>query len=197
MKLLRILLLATVSIAICRADPLQGTNAVANIPTLFASTGDSNLVEAADARVFTTINSDLLDFDYQKKIATFEGNVIAVDPQLKLSCRKMVVTFGDKNSEVSKVEAYDDVHMYHEGKEGIGEKAVFTREKGIVILSGGKARLRDEKGNWVSSRGDGIIYDIHTKEMKVDKPTLELVPSSSPATTPKPDPQTPRPPAKP
>ncbi len=133
-----------------------------------------------------------VNFDYQKKVATFEGNVNAIDPQLKLNCKNMVVYFADKNNEVTKIEAFDDVHMYHEGKEAIGDKAVFTRDKGILIISGNKAKLRDEKGNWIASGGDGIIYNINTKQMKVDKPTLELIPSTTSSAT-----QSPAPSAKP
>ncbi len=123
----------------------------------------------------TRICSNLLDFDYStNRIASFEGKVVAVDPQLTLCCKTMKVFFADKNNEVLRVEAFADVHMFHEGKEGIGEKAVFTRETGLVMLMGSGPMLRDEKGNWMRSRGDGIIYDIGKKTMRVDKPTLEI-----------------------
>lgn len=116
-----------------------------------------------------------MDYDYgTNRIATFEGNVVAVDPQLTLRCKTLKVFFADKNNEVLRVEAYSDVHLLHEGKEGIGEKAVFTRETGLIVLSGPKPVLRDEKGNWLSSRGDGIIYNVNTKRMHVDKPQMEM-----------------------
>ncbi len=126
---------------------------------------------------FTTIDSDLGDINYEKRIATFEGNVIAIDPQLKLTCAKMIVYLDSKSDEVAKIDAIGNVHMYHQGKEAIGEKARFTRETGIIVLTGTKPKLKDEKGNWIVSRGEGIIYDLHTKQMRVDKPTMELQPS--------------------
>ncbi|MBI4026296.1 MAG: hypothetical protein HY360_15030 [Verrucomicrobia bacterium] len=142
--------------------PAQGTPATANLP----------------GKPFSTINSDLLNFDYEKRIATFEGNVVAVDPQLTLKCKTMKVFFSAKNSEVIRVEAIGDVHMFNEGKEAIGDKAIFTRETGVIVLSGSNCRLRDEKGNWIKSRGSGIIYNIHTKQMKVDKPEMVVQPST-------------------
>jgi len=189
MKALATLLLTLAPVAwiVWAAEPTApSTNSVAVVPVTASTNAAASAgtqVESTDTKLFTTINSDLLDFDYQKKVATFEGNVNAIDPQLKLNCKKMVVYFADKNNEVVKVEAFDDVHLYHEGKEATGDKAVFTRDKGIVIISGNKARLRDEKGNWIASGGDGIIYNINTKQMKVDKPTLELIPSSTSSVT--------------
>ena len=135
-------------------------------------------VSTAD-KPFSSIDADNGDYDYEKRVAIFEGHVIAVDPQLKLICGKMVVSFDEKSNEVLRVEAFSDVHMFNEGKEAIGEKAVFTRETGIIVLSGTNARLRDEKGSWVESRGAGIIYNINTKQMKVDKPRLMILPGGS------------------
>ena len=124
----------------------------------------------------TTITSNLLNFDYEKRVATFEENVVAVDPQLTVKCKKMVVYFSDKNSEVVRIEGSGDVHLLHEGKEAVGEKSVFTRETGIVVLTEGTPRLMDEKGNWV--KGSSIIYNTQTRIMKVEKPRLEFLPSS-------------------
>jgi lipopolysaccharide transport protein LptA len=126
------------------------------------------------ARPFTTINSDSLSFDYEKKVAVFEGNVVAIDPQLTLRCRVMKIFFAENSQDVARVEAYEDVHMLQDRKEGVGQKAVFTKETGIIVLSEGQPKLRDEKGNWILSRGSGIIYNINTKQMNVDKPTLEF-----------------------
>lgn len=142
----------------------------------------SDHVAATDSSLptkpFTIINSDTLDFDYEKHIATFEGNVVAIDPKLTLKCKMMKVFFGKKDGDVVRVEAYSDVHMFHEGKEGVGDKAVFTKETGLIVLAGTKPKLKDEKGSWILSRGDGIIYNVHTKQMHVDKPTLEIQSSS-------------------
>lgn len=122
----------------------------------------------------STIHSDTLTYDYNKRFATFEGNVVAVDPQLKLTCNTMDVLFDGGNNEVARVDAFGSVHMYHEDKEATGEKARFTRQSNIIVLSGNRPRLRDEKGNWIVSKGDGIVYNLLTKQMKVDKPTLEF-----------------------
>jgi lipopolysaccharide export system protein LptA len=137
---------------------------------------DSTLNEsdAAHSNLFTKITSDLLDFDYGKLSAVFEKNVVSVHPQLTLKCNMMKVFFEGKNFDVIRVEAYNDVHLFQNDKEAVGDKAVFTKETGMVLLSGTKSKLKDEKGNWVISRGDGITYDTNSKQMKVDKPSMEV-----------------------
>lgn len=127
------------------------------------------------AKLFTKITSDLLTFDYgTNHVAAFKGRVVAVDPKLTLWCDTMNVYFAERNHEVLRVDAFTDVHLRHEGKDGYGEKAVFTRDSGLLILSGAKAMLRDEKGNWITSRGDGIICDINKKVLRVDRPKTVL-----------------------
>lgn len=133
---------------------------------------------------FTRITADMLNFDYEKHVAIFEGNVVAVDPQLTVRCRKMVVFFSEKGSEVVRIECFTEVRMKQVTKEAFGEKAVFTRETGNIVLSEGKPRLLDENGNWIVSRGEGIIYNINTKIMRVDKPEMEVQSSGGSALTP-------------
>jgi lipopolysaccharide export system protein LptA len=142
------------------ARPSEGGGAGANLP---------------GGKPFTRITADMLNFDYgTNRVAIFEGNVVAVDPQLTLWCRTMVVFFSEKGSEVSRIEAASDVRMKQQSKEAFGDKAVFTRDSGNIVLTGARPRLLDENGNWIVSRGEGIIYNIHTKIMRVDKPELEV-----------------------
>lgn len=149
------------------SPPRQG----APLPTPREETSSSTPLST---KPFTKINSDLLNFDYEKHIAIFEGNVVAVDPKLTLKCNKMVVYFAEKRSEVLSVVATGNVRMYQEGKEAYGDKGVFTRETDLIVLSGTRPKLKDEKGNWIVSRGEGIIYNVRTKQMTVDHPEMEV-----------------------
>lgn len=173
---------------ICVLLPLGGgsvlgggatTGVISAAPVGSAGRSSGAPVAAATAPVkpFTTITADLLDSDYDKRVAIFEGNVVAVDPKLTLKCKTMKVFFGEKGGEVIRVEAFHDVRMFHEGREGVGDKAVFTRETGLIVLTGTRPKLKDEKGNWILSQGEGIIYNPGTKKMHVDKPLLEFQPS--------------------
>jgi lipopolysaccharide transport protein LptA len=148
-----------------QAEP---TNSIAT------SSEPANTTKAKD----TTITSDGLEFDYKKKIGTFEGNVIAIDPQMTLKCKKMLVYFGDNNNEVVRLEAFHDVHLYQGSEEATGDKAVFTRDTGIVVISGTKPKLRNKDGMTLVSMGEGIIYNVHTKVLKADKASMEI-PSKS------------------
>lgn len=139
----------------------------------------SSTTVSSPPKPFTKINSDNLNFDYEKKVAVFDGNVFAVDPQLTLRCKTMKVFFADKSNDVIRVEAYGDVHMLQDSKEGMGEKAVFTKDTGMIVISGGVPTLLDEKGNRVISRGTGIYYNVNTKKMEADKATVEFKTSES------------------
>jgi len=128
----------------------------------------------------TTIDADVMNLNYidhEKRVVTFEGNVVAVDPQLTLKCDRMVVYF-DKSDEATRVEAYDHVQLSQQGKTGTGDKAIFEKATGTIVLSGIKPTLTDEKGNKIVSNGSGIIYNIRTREMKVDKPSMDVRTSS-------------------
>jgi lipopolysaccharide transport protein LptA len=124
-------------------------------------------------KIFSTIDSDSLNFDYNKNIAHFEGHVVAIDPQLKITCDKMIVYFTEKRKQVQRVEVFGNVHLFNEGKEGTAEKGVFTRDTGLITLTGDTPSLTDEKRNRVKSRGEGIVYNIISKQLHVDKPTVE------------------------
>ncbi len=138
---------------------------------------------------FTRITADMLNFDYgTNRVAIFEGNVIAVDPQLTLWCRKMVVFFNEKGSEVARIEATQDVKMKQVNKEAFGDKAVYTRATANIVLTGNRPRLLDENGNWIVSRGEGILYNVNTKIMRVDKPEMEVQSSDGGALAPVPKP---------
>ncbi len=140
-----------------------------------------------DGKPFTRITADMLNFDYgTNRVAIFEGNVVAVDPQLTLWCRKMVVFFSEKGSEVARIEATQDVKMKQVNKEAFGDKAVYTRATANIVLTGNRPRLLDENGNWIVSRGEGILYNVNTKIMRVDKPEMEVQSSEGGALAPKP-----------
>lgn len=143
--------------------------ASAEVENLFTSGGD------AAKKPRSTIEADYLNFDYEKKVAVFEGNVHVLDAQLELFCNRMIMYLHEKNNEVIRVEAFGNVHILQQGKEAFSEKAVYTRETGLIVLTEGKPKMKDEKGNWIE--GASIIYNTQTKIMKVEKPKLNFSPS--------------------
>ncbi|MDD2710271.1 MAG: LptA/OstA family protein [Verrucomicrobiae bacterium] len=121
----------------------------------------------------SVIEADYGSFDYGAKSnrhAIFEGNVHVLDPQMEMNCRKMLVFFASEKNEVIRVEAFGSVHIVQQGKEAFSEKAVYTRESGIIVLTEGRPKMKDDKGNWIEGRS--IIYDTTNRMMKVEKPTI-------------------------
>ena len=161
-------LLAFLFIALLISLRAESTNSVVT------SSQPANTTKAKD----TTITSDGLEFDYKKKIGTFEGNVVAIDPQMTLKCKKMLVYFSENNNEVVRLEAYDDVHLYQGSEEATGDKAIFTRDTGNIVISGKKPKLRNKDGMTLISMGEGIIDNVHTKVLKADKASMEIPPKS-------------------
>jgi|GEM_PF-1170415 len=49
----------------------------------------------------TTINSDMMDIDFQNNLTVFNGNVFVDDPQLTIKCDKMMIYLRDKTSDKS------------------------------------------------------------------------------------------------
>jgi lipopolysaccharide transport protein LptA len=166
--------------------------ASAEVENLFKSDGTADGAK----KPRSTIEADYLNFDYDTKIGTFEGNVHVLDAQLELFCKRMIMFLDKKNNEVIRVEAYNNVHILQQGKEAFSEKAVYTRETGLIVLTEGTPKMKDEKGNWIE--GASIIYNTQTKIMKVDKPKLNFTTSGGnimgPATT-SPTPSSTTPPA--
>ena len=83
----------------------------------------------------TVISSDKLTFDYKKKYALFEGNVVVTDPQLKLLADKMTVTFDDE-SKVKNIRAEGNVVMITDDKKSRSDTATYDVFSGEIVLEG-------------------------------------------------------------
>lgn len=81
----------------------------------------------------TVITSDKLTFDYEKRFALFEDNVVVTDPELKLTCETMTVRFGEDN-EVDTIIARNDVHIWQEDKLALSGLATYDVKTGKIVL---------------------------------------------------------------
>ncbi len=90
---------------------------------------------AEGAAVTTEITSDRLVFDYKKKLAVFEDNVVVADPRLRLTARRLTVTF-DENSNVETILAEGQVVITQEDKLATAEKAIYEVATGQIVLEG-------------------------------------------------------------
>ena len=87
-----------------------------------------------DSDQVTVITSEKLTFDYKQKFALFEDDVVAVDPQMKLTCNKLVVWF-DKDGEAKVIKAEGNVRMAQDDKVAESGEAVYDLRKRKVVLT--------------------------------------------------------------
>lgn len=62
-------------------------------------------------------------FDNNAGLATFTGKVLVVDPQMRLTCDKLVVTLRKDRKGMQFAEAFGNVVIVHDGEEKDGKKS--------------------------------------------------------------------------
>ena len=97
-----------------------------------ASFGQEKAI-SEDATDVTVITSDKLTFDYIKQYAFFEGNVIVVDPQMKIYSDTMMVKFDDSNK-ARNIKAEGNVVIIQDDKRAKSDIAEYKVDTGEIIL---------------------------------------------------------------
>jgi lipopolysaccharide export system protein LptA len=91
------------------------------------------------------IKSDSLEFDHQRKMVTFSGNVDANRDDWNILCQKMVVYYGEKSKEssqkesmkIEKIVAKGDVRMSRQsGGLATAQEATYYWDEERVVLTG-------------------------------------------------------------
>lgn len=149
LKLLRALLtgLAVLSVALLAVAFIAG-NAHAQAPsTSLAKNFQANSGKPID------IQSDMLEVNDNKKIATFRGSVIAIQGGFKLRSNELVVLYSTSapqgtrpvqvasstagNGEIRQIQAKGNVVITTEdNQQATGELAIFQVQKQLVLLTG-------------------------------------------------------------
>ncbi|MGI6087544.1 MAG: LptA/OstA family protein [Kiritimatiellia bacterium] len=82
----------------------------------------------------TVITSRSLNFEHKKREAVFDGNVLVVDPQLRIKSDRLTVIFTEDN-QVQKLIAEGRVQIEQEQLAASGGRAVYDVAAGKVVLS--------------------------------------------------------------
>lgn len=125
---------------------------------------------APEATNKTTITSDRLTYDYKRSIAVFEGNVVATDPQMRMSADKLTVIF-DKTNDVKSITAVGHVTMKTEDKTANCEKAVYVAKTGEILMTG-NAKLT--RGSDVVT-GEQINFNLNDEKVHFERGTDQQV----------------------
>jgi lipopolysaccharide export system protein LptA len=83
----------------------------------------------------TVITSEKLTFDYLKKYAFFEKDVVVVDPEMKIFSDTMRVEF-DEDNNAEKITAKGNVIIVQEDKRARAAEAVYEVPSGRITLKG-------------------------------------------------------------
>lgn len=125
--------------------------------------------EAGAAADLTVITSDKLTFDYAQRFALFDGNVVVVDPQMKLYADKMTVVFSASNR-ISEIKAEGKVYIVQDDKRARSEVAQYNVDQGIIVMTGKPQVTRGED----ILTGDKITFWRNENKMLVE-PRARLV----------------------
>jgi lipopolysaccharide export system protein LptA len=96
------------------------------------------------------ITADRLLADSTGETVTFEGNVQAKQGEVTLLSDRLFAKYSGPAKTIDKIIAEGNVRVFHAGKEGHAERAVFYNQEQKIILSGGAT---------LSQGGDSLAGD--------------------------------------
>jgi lipopolysaccharide export system protein LptA len=91
------------------------------------------------------INSQRLEADYQKKLITFIGDVVARQKEFTLYADRLFLFIGEEGEEIDKILARGNVRMVQEDKEALCHEAIYYHREGIVVLQGEPVVRKEDK----------------------------------------------------
>lgn len=110
----------------------------AGLPAFAALEDDGRSLEASpDA---TVVTADKLTFDYIKKFALFENNVVVNDPRLQLSATRLTIIFTEDGG-AQTIKAEGKVLLTQGDKKARSDVAVYDVASGRIVLSGGPPQV--------------------------------------------------------
>jgi lipopolysaccharide transport protein LptA len=118
----------------------------------------------------TVITSDKLTFDYIKKFALFENNVVVNDPRLQLSANRLTVVFTEDGG-AQTIKAEGKVLMTQGDKKSRSDVATYDVPSGRIVLAGGPPQVMQGRNIL-----EGEVITFWRDEQRVEcKPRARLV----------------------
>ena len=121
----------------------------------------------------TTIDARRLEVNYDQNVAVFVGDVVVVDPQLRLTADRLTVNFDPGSNRIARIDAEGRVEIRQADKNGAADSAVYTVDDGRIVLQG-NARVYRERDLLTADR---IIFFREEERMIAEpNPRLTLYP---------------------
>jgi lipopolysaccharide export system protein LptA len=121
----------------------------------------------------TVITADTLSFDYNRMIAVFEGNVVAVDPEVRIDCDRLTVIF-DGSNQVKSVTAIGNVRVKQGEKRATCDQAIYVARIGEIELRGNAHLYRGKD----EISGNKITFWLDEERMLCEPGRLVIFPGS-------------------
>jgi lipopolysaccharide transport protein LptA len=125
----------------------------------------------------TVITSDTLMFDYGRRLAVFDGNVVVKDTDLTLTADKLKASFTEDN-DIEFMEAVGRVVLVQGDRKGECAKATYSAASGQIVLTakpGKKVVLRRSRD---FLQGDEVIINVNSEKVICRPGMLTIYPES-------------------
>ncbi len=127
------------------------------------------------------ITADSLEVEQERQIATFTGNVDAVQGDMILKADKLIVHYkkNSKNGQnnVSRIVAEGNVFLASPDSTAQGDHGVYDVDGDSMVLTGNVVLTRDDN----VIRGDRLVLDLATGKSRMESATETAGTSAAPA----------------
>jgi lipopolysaccharide export system protein LptA len=140
----------------------------AGAPAWAALADDGQSLEAAPNA--TVVTADKLTFDYIKKFALFENNVLVNDPRLQLSANRLTIIFTEDGG-AQTIKAEGKVLLTQGDKKARADVATYDVASGRIVLAGGPPQVMQGRNIL-----EGEVITFWRDEQRLEcKPRARLV----------------------
>jgi lipopolysaccharide export system protein LptA len=145
--------------------------------TACALIGAAGLCAAAEDEAgtnSTVITSRQLDFDYPKRTAVFKGEVVVVDPRVRIEADTITAVFST-NNQPETITAEGNVRIEQTGRVATSARAVYSVNSGLLVMTG-KPRVTRGADLLEGSR---IVFNRDDDKVQCDDAKLTILPGTS------------------
>ena len=140
----------------------------AGLPARAALEDDGRSLEASPNA--TVVTADKLTFDYIKKFALFENNVLVNDPRMQLSANRLTIIFTEDGG-AQTIKAEGKVLLTQGDKKARADLATYDVVSGRIVLAGGPPQVMQGRNIL-----EGEVITFWRDQQKVEcKPRARLV----------------------
>lgn len=140
----------------------------AGVPARAALEDDGRSLEASPNA--TVVTADKLTFDYIKKFALFENNVLVNDPRMQLSANRLTIIFTEDGG-AQTIKAEGKVLLTQGDKKARADLATYDVVSGRIVLAGGPPQVMQGRNIL-----EGEVITFWRDQQKLEcKPRARLV----------------------